>query len=79
MKVEIDEVTDRCDRLLIQLLPDPETPQLVTRQQGGGGRWLECQSAEFKRQYARNEPPGSVFFNVFNDVLNKFIPFLAGM
>lgn len=35
---EIDEVTDRCDLLLVQLLPEPEAAPLVTSQQGGGGR-----------------------------------------
>lgn len=35
MKVDIDEVADRCDLLLVQLLPEPEAAQLVTRQQGG--------------------------------------------
>lgn len=37
MKVEIDEVTDRCDLLPVQLLPDPEAAPLVASQQGGGG------------------------------------------
>lgn len=36
MKVETDEVTDRCDLLLSQLLPEPEAAQLVVRQQRGG-------------------------------------------
>lgn len=41
MKVEIDDVTGRCDLLLVQLLPEPEAAPLVRKRRSD---WLECQT-----------------------------------